>query len=56
MADKWDSEKGLAICVLKKLQGNAWVQQLFSDWAIEDGSWTLNELRKMNRYFNKHSK
>ena len=56
MADRWDAEKGLAICVLKKLQGNAWVQQLFSDWAIEDGSWTLSELRKMHRYFTKQGK
>ena len=56
MADKWDAEKGLAICVLKKLQGNTWVQQLFADWAIDDGSWTLNELRQMHRYFNKHGK
>lgn len=56
MADKWDAEKGLAICVLKKLQGNAWVQQLFADWSIEDGSWTLSELRQMQRYFNKRGK
>ena len=56
MADKWDAEKGLAICVLKKLQGNAWVQQLFADWAIDDGSWTLSELRQMHRYFKKHGK
>ena len=56
IADKWDAEKGLAICVLKKLQGNTWVQQLFADWAIDDGSWTLNELRKMQRYFNKRGK
>lgn len=55
-SDKWDVEKGLAICVLKKLQGSAWVQQLFADWAIEEGTWTLNELRKMERYFKKHSK
>lgn len=54
--DCWDAEKGLAICVLKKLQGSAWVQQLFADWAIDDGSWTLSELRKMHRYFNKQSK
>lgn len=56
MADRWDAEKGLAICVLKKLQGNTWVQQLFADWAIDDGSWTLNELRKMQRYFKKQGK
>jgi hypothetical protein len=55
-SDCWDAEKGLAICILKKLQGNAWVQQLFADWAIDDGSWTLNELRKMHRYFNKQGK
>ena len=56
MADRWDAEKGLAICVLKKLQGNTWVQQLFADWAIDDGSWTLSELRKMHRYFTKQGK
>ena len=56
MSDHWDAEKGLAICVLKKLQGSAWVQQLFADWSIEDGSWTLSELRQMQRYFNKHGK
>lgn len=55
-SDRWDAEKGLAICVLKKLQGNAWVQHLFADWSIEDGSWTLSELRQMQRYFNKHGK
>lgn len=54
--DKWDAEKGLAICVLKKLQSNTWVQQLFGDWAVEDGTWTLNDLRRMYRYFNKHKK
>ena len=56
ISDRWDAEKGLAICVLKKLQGNDWVQQLFADWGIEDGSWTLNELRQMHRYFNKQGK
>ena len=56
ISDHWDAEKGLAICVLKKMQGSAWVQQLFADWGIEDGSWTLSELRQMQRYFNKHGK
>lgn len=56
ISDCWDAEKGLAICVLKKLQGSDWVQQLFADWAIDDGSWTLSELRQMHRYFNKQSK
>lgn len=56
ISDCWDAEKGLAICVLKKLQGSDWVQQLFADWAIDDGSWTLSELRQMQRYFNKHGK
>lgn len=55
-SDHWDVEKGLAICVLKKLQGSAWVQQLFADWAIEEGSWTLSDLRQMQRYFNKRGK
>lgn len=33
--DIWNPELGLMLCVMKKLQGQAFVSKLFRDWAIE---------------------
>jgi len=31
--DDYNAEMGLIICVLKKIMGNKWVANLFSDWS-----------------------
>ena len=53
--DVWDAEKGLSICVLKKVYGSEWVQKLFSDWVInENDTLTLNEVRRLHRWLEKN--
>lgn len=48
--DNFDAEKGLMLCVLKKMQSAEWIYKLMDDWCVcDNGSLTLSDVRAMNR-------
>ena len=55
--DDFDGEKGLLLCVMKKIMGSEWVCKLLGDWAIEgNGSWELKDVRKYYKFLSKTEK
>lgn len=47
--DKYDVEKGLLLCVLKKIVGGDNVAKLLQDWITEQNTITLTDVRKKNK-------
>lgn len=48
--DTFDAEKGLMLCVMKKMKGAEWVYKLMNDWCVDHNcTHTLTDVRKMNK-------